>query len=77
MSKDEFVTVTTTDQLGQLVRRQRKALKLTQVEAAGLCGVGERFLRELEKGKPTVELGRALRVLAGLGIQLEAKAGNT
>ena len=73
MSTDEFVTVTTTDQLGKLVRRQRKALKLTQVEAAGLCGVGERFLRELEKGKPTVELGRALRVSVGLGIQIDAK----
>lgn len=77
MSTDEFLRVTTTDQLGKLVRTQRKALKLTQVQAAGLCGVGERFLRELEKGKPTVELGRVLRVLIGLGIQLEARAGNT
>jgi HTH-type transcriptional regulator / antitoxin HipB len=77
MSTDEFLRVTTTDQLGKLVRTQRKALKLTQVQAAGLCGVGERFLRELEKGKPTVELGRVLRVLIGLGIQLEARVGNT
>ncbi|TVQ32589.1 MAG: transcriptional regulator [Wenzhouxiangella sp.] len=60
-------------QLGELVRKQRKALGLTQVEAAGLCGVGERFLRELEHGKPTIETGRMLQVMAGLGIELDAK----
>ena len=58
-------------QLGQAIRTRRKALKLTQVEAAGLCGVGERFLRELELGKPTVETGRVLQVLAALGIDME------
>ncbi len=60
-------------QLGQAIRTRRKALKLTQVEAAGMCGVGERFLRELERGKPTVETGRVLQVLAGLGIDVEVK----
>jgi len=36
--------------------------------------LSERFLRELEHGKETIELGRALKVLAGLGIELEAQA---
>ena len=31
---------------------------LTQAQAAGLAGVGNRFLSELERGKSTVELGR-------------------
>lgn len=53
---------------------QRKALGLTQIEAAGLCGVGERFLRELEMGKPTVQLGKTLQVMAGLGLRLEIVA---
>lgn len=59
--------------LGGLVRDRRKSLGLTQVEAAGLCGVGERFLRELEHGKSTLEIGRVLRVLGSLGIELTAR----
>ncbi|HSH27399.1 MAG TPA: type II toxin-antitoxin system Y4mF family antitoxin [Wenzhouxiangella sp.] len=66
--------ITSTTLLGELVRDQRKSLGLTQVEAAGLCGVGERFLRELEHGKPTLELGRVLQVFDGLGIELNAMA---
>lgn len=58
----------TIEQIGETVRARRKALGLTQVQAAGLCGVGERFLRELELAKPTIQLGKTLQVLAGLGI---------
>ena len=43
---------------------------LSQLNAAGLCGVGERFLSELERGKPTVELGKVLQVLNRLGLHL-------
>jgi y4mF family transcriptional regulator len=64
----------TSEQIGERVRAQRKALGLTQIEAAGLCGVGERFLRELEMGKPTVQLGKTLQVMAGLGLRLEVEA---
>ncbi|MGK7297521.1 MAG: helix-turn-helix domain-containing protein [Candidatus Wenzhouxiangella sp. M2_3B_020] len=64
----------TPEQIGERVRAQRKALGLTQIEAAGLCGVGERFLRELEMGKPTVQLGKTLQVMAGLGLRLEVEA---
>lgn len=64
----------TPKQIGERVRAQRKALGLTQIEAAGLCGVGERFLRELEMGKPTVQLGKTLQVMAGLGLRLEVEA---
>jgi y4mF family transcriptional regulator len=65
-----------TEHIGEAVRAQRKALALTQIEAAGLCGVGERFLRELELGKPTVQLGKVLQVLSGLGMSLSLEARN-
>ena len=54
-------------ELGQLIRRRRKTMGLTQLDAAGLCGVGERFLSELERGKPSASLGKALQVLRRLG----------
>ena len=59
-----------TENLGRAIRQQRKSMGLTQLNAAGLCGVGERFLSELERGKPTVELGKVLQVLNRLGLHL-------
>jgi HTH-type transcriptional regulator/antitoxin HipB len=56
--------------LGSAIRVQRKSIGLTQLDAAGLCGVGERFLSELERGKPTVELGKVLQVLNRLGLRI-------
>lgn len=57
-------------QLGKAIRDQRKAVGLTQLDAAGLCGVGERFLSELERGKTTAELGKVLQVITRLGLRL-------
>ncbi len=59
--------------IGTLVRTQRKNLGLTQVEAAGLCGVGVRFWSELENGKETLHLEKVLSVLSRLGIGLTAE----
>jgi len=56
--------------LAQLLRQTRKAQGLTQIELAAISGVGQRFLSELENGKPTLEIGRILRVAAALGLQL-------
>lgn len=57
-------------ELGEFVRAQRKRVQLTQVELAELAGVSDRFLRELEKGKPTAEVGKVMIVLATLGYDL-------
>lgn len=43
---------------------------LRQAEAALLCGVGVRYLSDLENGKETIRLGPALKVIAGLGLVL-------
>lgn len=61
--------------LGRLVRAQRKAQGLTQVQAADFCGVGVRFIHDLERGKASIHLGKALDVLATLGIRLHARCG--
>lgn len=56
--------------LGKAVREARTAMKLRQAEAALLCGVGIRFLSDLERGKETARLGPALKVVQGLGLAL-------
>ena len=40
-----------TEQLGKIIRKARKKQKLTQEQLAATCGVGVRFIRELEQGK--------------------------
>ena len=67
-----MVTIRSAADLGRVIRETRKAAGLTLAECAGANGVGVRFLSELERGKETAELGRALRIAASLGIRLEA-----
>lgn len=56
--------------LAALVRSVRKASGVDQATAAGLAGVGVRFLGDLERGKPTLRLGLVLRVLDRLGLEV-------
>ncbi len=60
----------TPSDLGTLVRRVRKAQGLRQDQLAGVAGVGLRFIVDLEAGKPTIQLGKALKVLEALGCEV-------
>ena len=42
----------------------------TQAEFAGLANVGITYLSNLENGKPTAEIEKAIRILTMLGIDL-------
>lgn len=55
---------------GRVVRSVRKERGLSQRALAGLCGCSQRFVSELERGKSTAELGKALQVLSVLGLSL-------
>ncbi|WP_276651348.1 helix-turn-helix transcriptional regulator [Corynebacterium vitaeruminis] len=58
------------DSIGDTARTRRKELLLTQSDLAELAMVSERFVRELESGKPTVRLDKVSAVLAVLGLEL-------
>ncbi len=60
----------TPEDLGRLIKKERKAMGLTQAELALTSGTGMRFLSDLENGKPTCQLGKTLTVLNTLGIRL-------
>ena len=62
---------TTPTTIGQAIRRARKAMGLRQPELAAAAGVGLRFLVELERGKPTAQLGLTLMVLQAVGLDLK------
>ena len=60
----------TPQQIGILIRQTRKSLGVTQRELALTSGTGLRFVIDLERGKETCEIGKALTVLQTLGIKL-------
>jgi HTH-type transcriptional regulator / antitoxin HipB len=60
--------MTTPSEIASAVKSARRALKLRQADLAAAAGVGVRFVVELEQGKPTVELGKVLKVLDALGL---------
>lgn len=60
----------TTEEIGKLVRGTRKKLGATQADLALTSGTGLRFIVDLEKGKATCHLGKAITVLQTLGIRV-------
>ena len=59
-----------TAELGQKVRELRRAQKITQTQLAGLANTGIRFISDLENGKETCHIGKVLRVLETLGVDM-------
>jgi len=55
--------------LGQYIKTERKKLGLTQEEFAMRSGLGLRFVRDLEQGKPTVRLDKVNQALAMFGME--------
>ncbi|MGB5445911.1 MAG: transcriptional regulator, partial [Psychromonas sp.] len=59
-----------TKQLGQLAKIVRQSQSLDQSTAGLLSGNGLTFMSQFENGKETVEIGRVLKLLEQLGIEL-------
>lgn len=56
--------------ISQFVKERRKLAELTQAELANRAGVGLRFIRELEQGKPTLRMDKVNHILLMFGHQL-------
>jgi HTH-type transcriptional regulator / antitoxin HipB len=56
------------EQLGTLIRQVRKRQGITQEDLSSLVGVGPRLIGEIERGKPTAEIGKVFQLLGGLGL---------
>ena len=57
--------------ISEFVKGQRKRYGMTQLELAERAGVGIRFIRELEAGKPTLRIDKVNVVLDMFGHMLE------
>ena len=60
-----------TQSLGLIIRTERKRQGLRQADLAAAIGVGVVFLSDLENGKETAEIGKVIKVLHGLSLNLE------
>lgn len=56
--------------LSQFVKQRRKLLGLTQEDLSFKAGVGLRFVRELEQGKPSLQMDKVNQVLSLFGHEL-------
>ncbi len=62
--------IQSTGDLGQLVRAHRKGKGLTLETVSGLGNLSTRFLSEFERGKETAEIGKILKALRTLGLDV-------
>lgn len=62
--------IQSTEELGRVIRAVRKSTLVRQDDLAAMVGVSRQFTVDVEKGKPTVQMARVLRLLKELGIEL-------
>ncbi len=60
-------------ELATVARDRRRALRLTQQEAAELAGVSAKFIRDFERGKDSVRLDKLQNLLVVLGLTLRVE----
>ncbi|EPC03234.1 DNA-binding protein [Litchfieldella anticariensis FP35 = DSM 16096] len=66
----QATTIRHSEDLGRLVRQLRAEQGLLQIDLAGLAGTGNRFIVDLERGKPTLQLQKVLDVLDLMGLEV-------
>lgn len=72
MKKD---TTSSLEDLGQLIKTERKLRNLTQTQLGELTGTSINFISQIEAGKPTAHIGKVFRVLQVLGFELHCRRG--
>lgn len=72
MTKDQaqYGVIQSAEDLGKLVRAHRKQRHLTLETISGLGNLSTRFLSEFERGKETAEIGKVLKALRTLGLEV-------
>ena len=61
-------------ELGKAIRERRRELAYTQKYISDVTGLSVSFLSDLENGKPTCELGKTIRLINLLGLDLNIEA---
>ena len=59
---------------GQALKQRRKEMKYTQGDISDLTGFSVSFISDLENGKPTAEIGKAIYLANVLGLDIDIKS---
>ena len=65
--------VNDSEQFGKAIKRRRKELGYTQNYVSEVTGLSASFISNLENGKVTTELGKAILLANILGLDIEIK----
>jgi DNA-binding XRE family transcriptional regulator len=57
--------------LCEMLKEKRKAAKITQSELAAKTSLQKEFISRVENGKVDVQVSTLLKILAGLGLELQ------
>lgn len=71
------VHIRTSQELGEFVRQYRTSQNMLQTDIVGLANTGNRFIVDLEKGKPTLQLQKVLDVLDLIGLEVIVRRKGT
>lgn len=66
----KYGSINNTSELGKLVRAHRKNRNLPLETVSGIANLGTRFLSEFERGKETAEIGKVLKALQTIGLEV-------
>lgn len=64
------VVVSTTKEIGSLIRQVRNDVGFKQLDLAGMFGSGNRFIVDAEKGKETIQAQKLINLLGLLGLEV-------
>lgn len=62
--------ITDSKSLGQMIRTRRKELHYTQAFLSEFTGLSISFISDLERGKPTAEIEKTIKIINILGLDL-------
>ena len=65
-----IMKITDSKSLGQAIRERRKELNYTQAYLSDFTGLSVTFISDLERGKPTAEIEKAIWLINILGLDL-------
>ena len=68
---EAFMKITNSKNFGETVKNKRRQLGYTQKYVSEFTGLSISFLSDLENGKKTIELDKALNVANILGLDVE------
>ena len=64
--------LTSTAEIGAMVRERRREQGIAQEQLAGVAGTGIRLISDLENGKGTIQADKMIKVIEALWLRLYA-----